>query len=147
MLINIICTIEWHGATWMCQYRQVNSWLYCTAFVLQMKTMIADDMLCKTSLAVCNSVHSQYIAVIFFSYNSWKITHSLPVRGRYNGCCSWVQIWPKFYHCNCCAVCIIASYMTVIYWEPLVQGKAISEDCYAKNVDKYRNLTEFCEMT
>ena len=27
----------------------VNSWLYCTTFVLQMTTMIADDMLSKTS--------------------------------------------------------------------------------------------------
>ena len=26
------------------------------------------------------------------------------------GCRSWVQVWPKFIHCSCCAVCIIVSY-------------------------------------
>ena len=34
------------------------------------------------------------------------------------GCRSWMQIWPKFYHCNCC-ICIILSYITEIYREPI----------------------------
>ena len=33
---------------------------------------------------------------------------------------SWVKIWPKFYHCNCCVVCIIISYITTIYRESIV---------------------------
>ena len=48
----------------------------------------------------------------FSSYNSRKAPHSLPVSTRY-GWRSSVQIWPKFYHCNC-AVCTIVSYITGI---------------------------------
>ena len=55
----------------------------------------------------------------FSLYNSRKTPHSSPVRARY-GCRSWVQIWPKFYHCNCCAVCTIISYITAIYQESIV---------------------------
>ena len=31
------------------------------------------------------------------------------------GCRSWVQIWLKFYPCNCCAACTNVSYITAIY--------------------------------
>ena len=31
------------------------------------------------------------------------------------GCRSWVQTWPKYYHCNCCAVYTIVSYITEIW--------------------------------
>ena len=42
------------------------------------------------------------------------------LKGWSMGCHSWVQISLKFYHCNCCAVCTIVSYMTVIYGESIV---------------------------
>ena len=61
------------------------------------------------------------ISLSFFFYNPWKTPHSYPVRARY-GCHSWVQIWLKFYHCNCCAVCTITSYITVVYWESIIFG-------------------------
>ena len=38
-------------------------------------------------------------------------------------CCSLLQIWPKFYHCNCCAVCTIVSYITAIYLESIAQRR------------------------
>ena len=45
---------------------------------------------------------------------------------------SWVQIWPKFYYCNCCAVCTIVSHITAIYresttfWEKVVYVRQYS---------------------
>ena len=59
----------------MCQYCQVNSWLYCTAFVLQMKTMIADDMLSKTirtPLLFATQCVLDISRSFFFVYNSQK---------------------------------------------------------------------------
>ena len=40
------------------------------------------------------------------------------------GCCSWVQIWPKFYHCKRCTACTIVSYITAIYQQSIVTGHA-----------------------
>ena len=47
--------------------------------------------------------------------------------GRGLGCRSWVQIWPTFSHCNCCAVCTILSCITAIYRESIVfrTGKCV----------------------
>ena len=42
------------------------------------------------------------------------------------GCRPWVQIWPKFHHCNCCAVCTMVSYITAIYRESIVMGMVAS---------------------
>ena len=36
-------------------------------------------------------------------------------------CHSKVQVRATFYHCDCCAVCIIASYTTAIYQQSIVQ--------------------------
>ena len=66
--------------------------------------------------AIHNTVRSRYIAVIFL-----RITHER-AEGRGMGCHSRVQIWPKFYHCNCCAVCTIVLYVTAIYRESIVCG-------------------------
>ena len=40
--------------------------------------------------------------------------------GRGMGCRSWVQIWLKFYHCNCCAGSTFLSYITAIYQESII---------------------------
>ena len=65
-------------------------------------------------------MRSRYIAVIFL-----RITHERhPVgclQGRRMGRHLWLQMWPKFYHCNCCSVCTIASYIATIYRENIVQ--------------------------
>ena len=51
-------------------------------------------------------VHSRYIVVIFL-----RITHGQhPIPrpyGRAMGCRPWVLIWPRLYHCHCCALCTI----------------------------------------
>ena len=49
----------------------------------------------------------------FFMYNSRKTPHWPPETARY-GRDSWVQIWPKFHHCNC-ALCTLVSYIPGIY--------------------------------
>ena len=60
-----------------------------------------------------------YIAVIFLC-----ITHDRQPIGhpfqRGMRCRSWVQIWPKCYHCNCCALCTIVPCITAIYRESVV---------------------------
>ena len=56
------------------------------------------------------TVRSRYIAVIFLC-----TTHE-----RVMGCRSWVQTWPKFYHCNRCAVDTIVSYIIAIYRASIV---------------------------
>ena len=38
------------------------------------------------------------------------------------GCRSWVQIWPKYYHCNCCAVYTVVSLITAMYQESVVSN-------------------------
>ena len=43
-----------------------------------------------------------------------KGTPYLARTGGGMGCRSWVQIWPKFYHCNCCALNTIVSYIADI---------------------------------
>ena len=50
-----------------------------------------------------------------FSSNNARNTPIARPLGRGNGCRSWVQIWSKFYHCNCIAVWIIVPYITAIY--------------------------------
>ena len=141
MFINIICTIEWHGATWMCQYRQVfMTVLYCFCLTDENNDCwwhVIQDKSCCMQLSPL-SIYCGH----FFPYNSWKITHSLPVRGRYNGVLFVSANLTKVLSFNCYAVCIIASYIT-----DMSRASSISEDCYAKSVDKYRNFTEFCEMT
>ena len=50
----------------------------------------------------------------FCSFISRKTPHSSPVKARYR--VSFVSAnGKKFHHCNCCAVCMIASYITAIY--------------------------------
>ena len=63
------------------------------------------------------TVCSRYIAVIFIciTIKRHPIAHH-----------SWVQIYPKFYNYNCCAVCIIITYVTAIYRETIVPGKLIN---------------------
>ena len=56
---------------------------------------------------------TRYIVVIFLCINQEKHPLARP-RGQVM-CLSWVQIKPKFYQCNCCAVCTIVSYITAIY--------------------------------
>ena len=41
------------------------------------------------------------------------------------GCRSWEQIWPKFYQCIYCFVCIIVPHITAIYRESIVLRKSI----------------------
>ena len=49
--------------------------------------------------------------------NSRKTLHSSRYcRGVVRGC----KIWPKYYHCNCCFVCIIVLYVASIYRESIV---------------------------
>ena len=61
-----------------------------------------------------HKIRSRYIAVIFPHDR-----HPLASRqGR--GYLPWMQIWIKFYHCSCCAVCTIVSYITTIYRECIV---------------------------
>ena len=54
----------------------------------------------------------------FHLCNSRKTPHNSSAR-----CHSWVQIWPKCYHYDCCAAHIIISYMTAIYRESIVSNK------------------------
>ena len=60
--------------------------------------------------------HSRYIVVIFLRRcHEWHpIAHPWE-RGM--GCRSWMQNLPEIYHCNCCSVCTIMLFMTVIYQE------------------------------
>ena len=77
----------------------------------QVGPMLAPWTLVSGIFSVFNTVHSPYIVCHFSLYNSWY-----PIAHLYSmGCCSWVQIWSKFYHCNCCVVlCCIMSYITDI---------------------------------
>ena len=54
---------------------------------------------------------------LHITHGRHPITHPL---GQGLGCLSWMQIWPKFYHCYCCAVCTIISYSTAVYRESIV---------------------------
>ena len=105
----LICNIRSYGDT-------SNAWRY------------------RFDMIVSFLAQNQYIALSiyrghFSSYNSRKTPHSSPVKAMY-GCLSWAEIWPKFYHCNCCAVCTIVWYMTAIYWEPIISHSSapISEE-------------------
>ena len=55
----------------------------------------------------------------FSSYNSRKTPYISPERARY----AWMQIWPKYYNCNCCAAWTIVSYITEKYRESIVLRK------------------------
>ena len=67
-------------------------------------------------------VRSRYIASIFLriAHDRHHIARSC---GRGMGCRPWVQIWPKFHHCNHWSVCHIISYITKIYQETVVLRK------------------------
>ena len=82
-------------------------------------TLVVRPFLFITFHMILNTVRSRYIAFIFSLYNSRKTLHSSPVQ-RVMVCRSWMQIWSKFYHRNCCTVCTIISYKTAIYRECLV---------------------------
>ena len=59
-----------------------------------------------------------YVAGIFIEKLT-KTPHSLPVRVRY-GVSLWVLSLTQLYHCNCCAVCKVVLYMSLIYQEFIV---------------------------
>ena len=61
-------------------------------------------------------------------------------------CLSWKQIWPKFYHCNCCAVCTIVSYITAICRESVVVRGPQTKVCFsgAKHWSQCGNCDWLC---
>ena len=73
------------------------------------------DLVWKKSIINALSIYRGYVS----GYHSRKTHKSSLVMVGY-GWRSWVQIWPKFYHCNCCAVCTIAPCITAIYRESMV---------------------------
>ena len=64
--------------------------------------------------------------------------------GQGRGCRLWVEIWLKIYHCNCCAVCTIISYLTAVYRESIAPGfnKLGKDNC--KMRQKYISLGIRC---
>ena len=69
---------------------------------------------------MCDIALKQTTFSIHRGHFSLYKSRKTPYSGRGMGCREWVQIWPKFYHCSCCAACTIASYMTAIYRESLM---------------------------
>ena len=95
---------------------------YPSAKQVTLKNMVGYD-LCHTRTKH-SKVWTIYSALLIYCghfslYISRKTSHSSPVKASM-GFCLWVQIWPKFYHCNCCAVYTSVSYITMIYRESLV---------------------------
>ena len=75
----------------------------------------------------------------FFMYNYRKTPHRPPATARY-GRDSWVQIWPKFHHCNC-ALCTLVSYIPGIYQIncSLAQcSNTIFQNIFISSKSKYR---------
>ena len=57
------------------------------------------------------------------------------------GCGPWVQIWPKYHHCNYCAVCIIVSYIATTYQESIVTIRAARMAEHIDDSSIYENLS------
>ena len=66
------------------------------------------------------TVCSRYITVMILHIDHKR--HPILYYWWGMGCRLWVQIWPKFYYCNCCAVCTIVSYITATYRGSIVFG-------------------------
>ena len=133
-IIDITWNNAEHNATWMCQYHLVISWLVYCFLLTDENNDCLWHVIQQKSYPVLFATHcvldiSRYI-FLFIQQKSYPVlfaTHCVLDISRYIFLCitherhppiahplglgmlcrSCVQIWLKFYHCNCCAVCII----------------------------------------
>ena len=84
-------------------------------------TRMAHAMLEKPyhEVNIPSTMHSRYLAITFFSYESQKVAVTRPL-GRAVGVFQEFRVWPKFYLQMCSIMCTIVLYFTAIYRESIV---------------------------